>query len=102
MSKSIESTKFIKVSESTKYWDKLRPRPDKAILGDHIEIQIGKGKIAVYHLFAVDHEAGMYYLTYCRERRVADTIIERKEPWGVLLIKKCLSSVIALWKGSRA
>jgi len=88
MSKSIESTKFIKVSESSKVWDKLRPRPDKALLGDHIEIQIGKGKIAVYHLFAVDREAGMYYLTYCRERRVADIAVERKESWVALLIRR--------------
>ncbi len=102
MSKRIESTKFIKVCDTMKVWERLRPAPDKARLGDHIEVQLGKGKIAVYHLFAVDHEQDMYYLTYCRERRVADTILVRKENvWDRLQIKRWLLSVTALWRGSK-
>ena len=100
MSKRIESAKFIKVCDSMKSWDRLKPRPDKAVLGDHIEVQLGKGKIVVYHLFAIDHEEKMYYLTYCREIRVADKRIERKESlWDHLQIVSWLLKKTKSWKG---
>lgn len=107
MTDRYDVVKLYTVYETLKIWSRLNPTPDKANLGDAIELPLGSGKVGVYHLVAIDkyprqtgRDYDWYYLMHCRDIEPIKTV-ERTSIWESLPITRWLLNVIKSWRGSK-